>query len=85
MSDLSERLADRIIWTDHALERAADRFGSEGWRTVPVGKIQKAAVRREVGETFYVRKGRVVYICARDCNGVVILTVYKQKKTRYNG
>lgn len=65
-----------IHWTGHAIQRAGERFGYDKRIIIPNRIIRKAALEVEEGTEYRVRRGKVTYVCKREANGVVIITVF---------
>lgn len=69
----------RIIWSDHAIDRALERFGPSSDISIPNLKIAKASRYYEEGEEFRVHRGGVIYVCSKNDDGnVVIVTVMSE-------
>jgi hypothetical protein len=79
-----------VVWTDHAVTRAYERFGFDPSIKIPNGSIRLKASKTEIGESFQVRYDRVCYVCCRLEEKILIVTVYEnqdglKKVTRYLG
>lgn len=52
-----------VIWSNHAVERGAERFGDCCSLTFPDEIIQAVACCKQVGDTFKVGQAGVIYVC----------------------
>jgi hypothetical protein len=67
-----------VIWSHHAVERGEQRFGDCCGLTFPDALIQVVACCKQVGETFKVGQGGVVYVCVLASETqVVVKTVHE--------
>ena len=64
-----------IIWSKHAIERAEQRFGGVAKMQVPTKLIQFIGARKELKDLIRVHVGHVAFVCVKEANGVVIITV----------
>lgn len=65
-----------VIWSPHALERAAERVGFDPDIPIPVRKIQMSGSRRRNRQRFRVQTMHATFICERRTNRIVVVTVY---------
>lgn len=66
-----------IRWTLHAQQRARQRFGRDLRGKIPGFLVQQIAKRKNDGDDFRIRRGKVVYICQRKDDHVIVITVYR--------
>lgn len=74
-----------ILWSEHAIERVAERFGFTD-REIPNDKINEKADSLQNCTTFNVREGGVVYVCIKFKKYILVKTVYPKDpkdKTAY--
>lgn len=64
-----------LIWTEHAIERVAERIGFSADIAIPKDKLTKTASMMRNGVSFRQRIGPVVYICKRDGNAAIVVSV----------
>lgn len=77
----------KLIWTDHAIDRVAERIGFRPDIEIPERQLLETGALVEVGTIFRQRIGPVIYICKRDSPGrVLIITVISSdvEHNRYN-
>ena len=72
----------RIVWTNHAVLRAMRRFRHDPPREIPVRAISDEGRRKRAGDEWKVRDRGVVYVCVREGDSIVIVTVYRSKRRR---
>lgn len=75
----------RVIWTQHAIQRAGERFGFLENIKIPNGMIQLIASRSDDGKKFRLGLGDVVYICVKSGDSVYIVTVQRKKNDTSRG
>ncbi len=75
-----------LIWTDHAIDRVAERIGFRSDLEIPERQLLRSGMSVKNGTTFRQRIGPVIYIYQRDGNVVVVITVVRadQEYNRYN-
>jgi hypothetical protein len=74
-----------ILWSDHAIQRVAERFGFTD-REIPNEKINEKANPLQNRMAFKVRDGGVVYVCVKFRKYIMVKTVYPKdpkRKTAY--
>ncbi len=64
-----------LIWTDHAIQRVAERIGFSPNIPIPIDSLLKTGSIIPNGYKFRQRIGPVIYVCKRDGDKVIILTV----------
>ena len=67
-----------IRWTEHVITRVGQRFGFDD-TVIPNRTIQKVGSQTEIGKKFRIRRADVEYVCQRQENGIVIITVLYAK------
>jgi hypothetical protein len=73
----------RVIWTKHAMQRCAERFGVRDTLTTPYDKIAFRAMKLSNGEAFKVREHGIRFVCIRVETGAIIVTVTPKSQKRY--
>ncbi len=68
-----------LIWTKHAMARVSERFPTEAVRP-PTGLIQLIAMHKPDGESFRVRHGDVVFVCQREGDAIIMLTIIRRDR-----
>ena len=71
-----------VVFTDHAIERVGERFGFTDEIKIPTGILQVLGSSAAQGKKFRFRHGRVIYICQRQKDKVVVLTVMSKTKKK---
>ena len=70
-----------VFWSNHAVERGAERFGDCCSLTFPDEIIQAVACCKQVGESFRVGQAGVLYCCVKATeNQVLVKTVHGTTK-----
>ena len=69
-----------IHWSDHAVARFHERFGDGLDVKFPDGMLQYLGMRKETGEQFRFKQGEIVFVCRRNFDSVVVVTVFKEKQ-----
>lgn len=64
----------RITWTDHALQRAAERL--DPTRPVATPELSRVGAGMGCGQTRAISIAGVVYVCRRRWDSITVLTVY---------
>jgi hypothetical protein len=75
-----------ILWSDHAIERVAERFGFTD-KEIPNDKINEKADGLQNRTIFKVRNNGVVYVCEKFRKYIMVKTVYPKDpkdKTAYS-
>lgn len=70
----------QIVWSPHAVQRMAERFGCRKDMTIPNEKIAQRAQCVDVGGRFKVRDSGAIYVCERRRASIVIVTVVQKRK-----
>lgn len=66
----------KIVWTHHAIQRVAERFGFHADIEIPNNRIRNACKSVTVGDEFRIKTTAVTYVCKRDSERLVaIVTV----------
>jgi ubiquinone biosynthesis protein COQ9 len=67
-----------IQWTQHAIERAGERFGFDKRIIIPNNVMVKVGLETPDGDNFTIRRGKVTYVCQRVADAVKVVTVYEK-------
>lgn len=65
-----------VYWSDHAMQRAVERFFDRPNLIIPYRIIQRVSLSKRVGAEYRVRRQGAVFVCKRvDEDRVLIVTV----------
>jgi hypothetical protein len=73
-----------VVWTNHAIDRAGQRFGFDPKIRIPNRKLGLVGATKAEGEEFDVHSGKVIYGCIRTNDIVLIRTVMNFKPKEVN-
>lgn len=72
----------KVVWTDHAIERARKRFGKHPETPIPHERLVSVGLCKQPGEAFKVfhrhKDKQVCFVCERREDSIAVLTVYRR-------
>lgn len=70
-----ETVVNRVIWTDHAIQQAMDRFGPKKDLVIPNRVLILSGRKNRHRDEFRVYMDPVIYVCVVEASVVIIKTV----------